>query len=164
MIELPLSRGRVALIDEDDFTNFGGYKWSLTGDRYVTRRALVDGRPRTIYLHRAILDAPKGIFVDHVNGDGLDNRRANLRLCQMSQNIGNSHKWRRPTSSRYKGVCWSKQAGRWQANITINRRMLHLGHFRNEIDAAVAYDRAAIEAFGPFARINFPIDGFAAAS
>jgi hypothetical protein len=104
-------------------------------------------------MHRFILSAPKGIQVDHRDNDGLHNTRGNIRLCTCQQNQGNS----RPTTchtSIFKGVHWDKRDRIWQAKIHINRRSIYLGNFIKEIDAALAYDDAAREYFGEFARLN----------
>jgi hypothetical protein len=105
----------------------------------------------TRLLHRIILDAPKGTDVDHINGNGLDNRRCNLRLATRSQNHAN--RFKKPgTTSRFKGVRFERN--RWHAQIRVQYKKTYLGSFRDEIDAALAYNAAALEAFGEFARIN----------
>jgi hypothetical protein len=108
-----------------------------------------------IPLHRAIINAPKGLYVDHINGDTLDNRRANLRIATNSQNQANRIRLKSGTSSRYRGVTWNKASQKWQAGIKCNLKSTHLGLFESEEEAARAYDRAAREMFGSFARPNF---------
>jgi len=106
-----------------------------------------------IRMHRLILKAQKGQQVDHINGNGLDNRKDNLRFCTSSQNYQNSRK-RKNCSSKYKGVWWHKQSKKWQTGIVLNYKNYHLGYFTNEIEAAKAYDLTAAEFFGEFARLN----------
>ncbi len=106
-------------------------------------------------MHREIIKAPDNLFVDHINLNGLDNRKANLRLATKIQNSRNTPKMKRKTSSKYKGVSYQKRDRIWRAKIKINRRDKHLGSFRDEIDAAEAYDKAAHKYFGEFARPNF---------
>jgi len=106
-------------------------------------------------MHREILDAPDGMQIDHVNGNGLDNRVANLRLCTATQNQRNAVK-RANGSSRFKGVDWNKRQKKWRARITINKRTILIGRYCDEFRAAKAYDKKAIELFGEFANINFP--------
>lgn len=104
-------------------------------------------------MHRIIVDAPAGMVVDHINHDALDNRRANLRVCTQSQNLGNQI--RKLGSSKYKGVSWHKAAQKWHARIQKNDAHVSLGLFDSETDAARAYDSAAREHFGEFALCNF---------
>jgi HNH endonuclease len=95
------------------------------------------------------------VEVDHKSGDGLDNRRENLRICTSSQNQANRRKWQ-GTSSQFKGVGWVRRVGKWQAQLSVNRKGVHLGYFTDEVEAGMAYDSAAREHFGAFAFTNFP--------
>lgn len=111
---------------------------------------------RSIRLHRLILGlTDDGLHGDHENGDGLDNRRPNLRPATRSQNAQNGAP-HRDGSSRFRGVFWSNRENRWQAAIFVNGKTRRLGSFRHEEVAARRYDRAAQECFGQFARLNFP--------
>ncbi len=110
---------------------------------------------RTIYLHRLVMAAPEGVEVDHVNGNPLDNRRANLRLATRSQNAANRPSYR--GSSRFKGVCRANtQSPRWRAWILFEGKSRYLGSYHSEDEAARAYDAAAYEQWGEFAHLNFP--------
>lgn len=154
-IELKLSSGAVALIDVDDWTAVSAYRWHEARDRwgsYAVANVTVEDRRTQIKLHRLITRAPHGQQVDHRNHNGLDNRRANLRIATPSQNAANN----RPTSSRsgYKGVGWHKARGKWRAYITVDRRTRHLGLFDDPWEAAQAYNAAALDAWGEFAYVN----------
>jgi hypothetical protein len=109
-----------------------------------------------VYMHRLVIGAGPGDKVDHVNRDGLDNRRINLRLATSSQNSANriADRRRNGTSSAYKGVSWDKSRQRWTTYITVDGHHRHLGRYATELEAAAAYDAAAEEAWGDFARLN----------
>jgi hypothetical protein len=158
--EIPLTKGAVALVDEEDYAWLSAYRWHAHGRRYAARWANEDGKRRLVYMHRQILGTGPGEQTDHKNGDGLDNRRENLRFCTSAENLRNSRKYRRKggATSRYKGVSWHRRGGKWQACVQVGGKGRHLGHFADERAAALAYDRAAVEHFGEFARPNFPDD------
>lgn len=110
-------------------------------------------KQRDVSMHRIILNAPAGVYVDHINGNGLDNRRSNLRLCTFADNIRNRGKLKDGTS-QYKGVHRLTNSIRWCARITHDGRTMSLGCYASELSAARAYDRAAILKHGEFARTN----------
>lgn len=162
VVEIPLTQGAVALVDEEDAAHLLGFKWLLYrpghGRRYAGRRvAKSHDHGALMAMHRVILAAPQGFDVDHIDGDGLNNTRANLRIATRSQNMANIPK-RPGCSSQFKGVSWNKRSGRWVANIGHNNRVVYLGGFTSELQAALAYDRAARDLFGEFARLNFAQD------
>ena len=148
-----------ALVDAPDLALVSGHTWRpLRGHNgkvyaYANRNGL-------IYMHRLILGTPPGMETDHRNGDGLDNRRANLRVATPSQNSANMGKPARPDrsahTSRFKGVSWDRTRQKWLAKICLNGLHRNLGRYESESDAAHAYDRAAIEAWGEFASVNLP--------
>ena len=156
MAQIPLSQGKFATVDDADLEWLSRSRWSVCkhGCKYAVRRTRRDGKATTERMHRAIMDAPPGMQVDHINGDTLDNRRCNLRLCTNGQNKQNSRGSRK--SSPYKGVILSH--GRWVASIRRNGRTIYLGQYGTPEDAARAYDSKARELFGEFARCNFPED------
>lgn len=154
---IPLSQGKLALIDDDDFETHGQVKWHAMnhGRRtYAVRNVRVGLHSKAIYLHRQIMNAPKGMDVDHINGDTLDNRKCNLRICTRSENLRNRPKDPDNTSG-YKGVHWSKKYNKWQSKIVLQRKTIHLGFFDDPIEAARAYDAKAKEIHGEFAFLNF---------
>lgn len=160
MREILLTRGHIALVDDEDFSSLSLWKWSASSHKNVVYavRNLYSGHTVTIKMHRIVMGLTAGDprYVDHIDGNGLNNRRANLRICTGKQNQGN----RRPNrngSSQYKGVYWSKNRGKWNSQIGKNGKSQYIGCLKNEEEAARAYDEAAFEYFGGFARLNFPL-------
>jgi hypothetical protein len=151
---IPLTKGGVAVVDDGDFEWLSRNSWYLSQNGYAMRSSAKDGVRFCLPMHRAITDAPSGMHVDHINGDKLDNRRENLRVCTPAQNQGNrvAHAGR-----RFKGVIYQQKiAPKVRAEIRRDGRARHLGCFSTEEEAARAYDRAAREQWGEFARLNFP--------
>ncbi len=168
MRAIQLTRGYVALVDDEDYALVASYSWSALPRRHTvyaqtSTRGLYS--QTAILMHRLILGAKHGEQVDHVNGDGSDNRRANLRFATQRQNTQNQTRKAAGTSSKYKGVNWEARRSKWLAQIRGgplcadgSAKKLHLGYFLSERDAALAYDRAARRHFGEFAGLNFPED------
>jgi hypothetical protein len=160
VLQIPLTKGHVAIIDAEDAPKVNGLSWyalvSASSEQIyaATRDKRVRGKSAILLMHRLITDAPVGMMVDHENRNGLDNRKGNLRVCTQSQNMANQ-KRRSIGSSAYKGVSWSKWMNRWKACVQFNYRIVHIGYFSDEIDAAKAYDSKARELFGEYARCNF---------
>lgn len=140
--------GAVVIVDEDDHARLCGYKWRLTTKGYAYR-----SHKGELRMHREIMGLQKrdGLVVDHINGNKLDNRRSNLRVCTVRQNNLNSPVTKR-NKSGYKGVHWDKKYGAWRTSIQINRRTKHLGWFQDKELAYELYCLAADMAFGEFAR------------
>lgn len=158
--EIPLTQGKVALVDAEDYDWLMGWKWrvlhsaaNLWYARRTVRKISGDAHRKDEFMHRVIMEAPKGIDTDHINGDGLDNRRYNLRICTHQQNIRNQRPQINRTS-QYKGVSKHSRTGRWQCGIQHNSKVIWLGYFDNEEEAGLAYNTAATELFGEFARLN----------
>lgn len=151
---IPLTRGRHAVIDTDDLPLVLGRAWQAKRRR-GTWYAQSSGREA---MHRVIMGfGPGDPHVDHIDGDGLNNRRSNLRPATKAQNRANGRG--RGGTSAYKGVSWRSDRGRWRAVICIDGSFMSLGSFDSEIDAALAYDAAATEAWGEFALLNQPEAG-----
>jgi hypothetical protein len=157
MREIPLTKGAVTLVDDDDFVMLARHRWYLHSGGYAARvdsRRAQRGVPqnKTLLMHRVILQLATGEYADHIDGNKLNNTRANLRRCCHRENCRN----RRPRNGRrYKGV--KRQRGKtFRATITIDGDHIHLGNFPTAEEAARAYDTAATTYFGAFARLNFP--------
>ena len=178
MTSIPLSRrgtkhlGVFAVIVDDDIAPMvAAFRWRALAQGsgpnrrvYAVRRVtLDDGRPADLRMHRVIWERvngpiPPGFEVDHIEpGElgGLDNRLSNLRLTTKALNQANSRRPKNNTSG-FKGVWWQKQAQRWRADIVVDGRKVHIGYFEDKVAAALAYDAAARQFFGEFARVNFP--------
>lgn len=156
--EIPLTMNAFAIVDDDDYEKVAAFKWRCHVNRvgrvhrrYAVRTVYLGGRNSTLLLHRVLLSPSPEMHVDHINGDGLDNRRANLRICTCSENLRNQ----RPRGrSGFKGVTW--RGPNWAASLVIAGKHTHLGMFATAEEAARAFDRAAVANLGPFARLNFP--------
>jgi hypothetical protein len=158
---IPLTQGKVTKVGQRDFEKLRVYKWFAKRERttwYARRHVKKNNKLKCFIMHRVIMNAPEGMVVDHINGDGLDNRRANLRVCTIQQNSCNRRIIEKGTS-RYKGVSRSKGSKKWRAIIYSKNEQIDLGYFDNEIEAAKAYDEAALKYHGKFARLNFPKTG-----
>jgi len=158
--EIELSQGFVALVDDQDYEFLNQFSWSVHGSpRSKTRYARrgdrrADGRVIFVTMHRQIMCPPKGVTVDHVNQDGLDNRKANLRYATSQQNSFNRTRVR--TKSPYRGVRLQTRGGGWQAHIRVDGHLKALGTYRTAEEAARVYDQNALKHQGSFAVLNFP--------
>lgn len=150
---LGISNGFHTIIDDQDYNEISKFKWSAETSRSGGVYAVRAERGKRIKMHRLILNAEKGQEVDHINGDGLDNRRSNLRLATHRQNAMNVPKKDRGRS-RFKGVSWRADRGKWRATINVNYKQSYLGLFSDEVSAAKAYNEAAIFHYGKFAHLN----------
>lgn len=144
----------VALVDDADFDALACYRWKLNSHGYVVRTVYTDdGRRTYVCLHREIMQAQRGQYVDHISGDTLDNTRANLRFATQSQNLANRRLFKN-SSSGFKGVIF--QHRKWRARIQKDERDLYLGFYDDLRSAALAYDYAAKLLYGDFANLNLP--------
>lgn len=149
---IPLTKGEEALIDIDDFGLVSGKSWQCLNYKYAVGTTDKTSGRKTVLIHRVIAKAGKEYEVDHVNGNGLDNRKCNLRICTRAENVRNLKVQNRNKSSQYKGVSFYK--GRWQSKIQHNKRCIWLGYFASENEAAKAYNNAASKYFKEFAKLN----------
>ena len=160
MRKIPISQGKYALVDDKDFEWLNQWKWFVCKNgqmMYVHRNerneSIKEKRKQiTVSMHRSIMKTPKGMDTDHINGDGLDNRRSNLRICTHAENTKNKRKTY--GTSRYKGVHWCKHNKRWYSYITHNKKQTFVGSFNNERSGAIAYNKAAKKYHGIFAKLN----------
>jgi len=148
--QIPLGDGYYAYVDAADYEWLNQWTWHVQNG-YAVRWE----KGKVIFMHREILKPPRGKMGDHVNGNRLDDTRANLRVCTRPENSRNKSK-PHGTSSRFRGVSYRKDSGKWYARIRFEGKLIHLGLFTEEVEAARAYDRKAVELFGEFARLNFP--------
>lgn len=158
-VSIPLTQGKVALIDAEDAPRISAHKWYAlrcrNGAYYaVTKMWGADGKRKVIGMHRVIMDAPSHLDVDHRSRDTLDNRRSNLRLATPSQNKANGLPYRN-NHSGFKGV-YPQGSGRWQAQVRYHGILHYCGSYDTREEAARAYDARARELFGAFACPNFP--------
>lgn len=153
---ITLTRGHVATIDAEDLHIVQGFHWSARVSRntvYGQRACWQTGKGRLIRLHREIMRAPANMQVDHISGDGLDNRKANLRLATNAQNACNQG-IRTTNSSGLKGVGWRSDIGKWRACIMVDGKQISLGCFDTPVQASLAYERASRQYHGDFGRIR----------
>lgn len=150
-----LTKGKTAIVDDEDFELLSQWKWQLYSGGYARRSYRKNGKSMNVAMHRFILKLPKGLYTDHINGNRLDNRKENLRVCSYRENAYNRVK-RTGTSSIFKGVYWHKHNKAWLTGIRLKEGKLKVvGYFKNEIHAAMAYDIWAKELYGEFAKLNF---------
>lgn len=156
--ELPLNKGRVTLIDEEDFAEVSGFTWrvhpcSRGHSPYVVTSMWIDGVRKSVALHRYLMRAKPGQYVDHKNRDTFDNRRENLRFCSHRDNTRNRSYSK--LSDLPKGV-YKRERSNYYSAIVVDARQISLGSYMTATEAAVAYDIAADHLFGEFAALNFP--------
>ena len=150
--EIPLTQGKVALVDTEDYDYLNQWKWftfKCRNTNYATRKY----QGKMLLMHRYIMKPSFDMQIDHINMDGLDNRRDNLRICYHVQNLMNTKKHFDNTSG-YKGVCYHKLKRKWVVRINVNKKQIHLGYFIEKEDAALVYNEAALKYHGEFARLN----------
>jgi|SRR6185312_12040017 len=154
---IQLTKGYKAIVDDEDFKFLNQWKWQYqhSGCGYAGRGQREKGEMKTILMHRLIMQAPKNKFVDHINRNGLDNRKSNLRLCKPYGGNNWNRSKSKNCSSKYRGISWNETKKGWMVAIMKNRRSYNIGFFKEEHHAAMAYDIAAKDLHGEFANLNF---------
>ncbi len=160
MKEIELTQGHFALVDDEDYDYLSQWKWyakfnKATKSFYAARSSITaNGSQKTILMHRVVMNiSDSGMMADHKNHDTLNNCKLNLRIATSSQNCANRRR-HISRASKYLGVCWHKQKNKWCAMIQKDYKNIHIGYFSDEIEAARARDKKAIELFGEFANLN----------
>jgi len=157
MKTIELTQGKVTTVDDDMYSYLMQWKWYArkgTNTFYAERNSGGIFSRRCFSIHRVVMDAPDNMLVDHIDGNGLNNCRSNLRVCTHSENMKNSQKHSNNTSG-YKGVAWDEENKKWRAHIMVNRKHIQLGRFSTPEEAARVYDVAAKLYHGKFAKTNF---------
>lgn len=158
MKRIPLTKGFEALVDDEDFDHLNLLSWHTNvggKNPYAITAKRINKKSKKFKMHRMLLNVTDPTqLVDHINGDTLDNRKENLRVTTYLGNSQNCKKTTRKTHSKYKGVTWSKKKSKWQASIRTDNKLKWLGYFNIELDAAFAYNEAALKYHGEFACLN----------
>lgn len=156
MKEINLTQGMIALVDDEDFSELNKYKWYPSA--YTKSKTTYAYTCEGYFMHRMVMGiTDKGLVVDHIDHNGLNNQKNNLRIITQSQNMMNRSSLQTNNKSGYQGVCWDKRRNKWKSYIKINRKLINLGRFKDKEEAARAYDKKAKELFGEFCgNLNFP--------
>lgn len=157
-LKITLTHGeKFTIVDAADYNLIKGFRWAYHPRGYAVtgQQKLASWHKKHVFLHDYLMRPPRDFCVDHIDGNGLNNTRANLRVCTHSENHGNKRKLK-GASSKYKGVSWCNTYNKWVALVCCKGKQYHCGRFSSEIKAALAYDTRAKELFGEFALTNFP--------
>lgn len=159
MKKIPLTKGKYAIVDDEDYPYISRFKWQLSGDGYFAVRAFHNNgsKSASVYMHQLLIEARVGVVTTHINNDGLDNRKENLAYCSRSH-WSQSKEWPKEKkalcSSKYKGVTFRKRQNKWSATISLHGKYIHIGSFLTEKEAAKAYNAKALELYGENAYQN----------
>lgn len=153
MKKIPLTQGKFAVVDDEDFSFLIQWKWHFGNGGYAIRADYSSGQRVWFRMHRLLIETPSHLMTDHINGNKLDNRKINLRICTNAQNMRNTGLKTNNTSG-HKGVSYDKERQKWSSQITFNYKLYHLGRFLTKEEAIIAYNMKAKDLFGEFAYIN----------
>lgn len=153
MQKIPLTKGKYALVDDEDFEALNRHKWYYSQGYAMRDEWLGSSKKKHLQMHRVIMDTPAGNDTDHLNRDKLDNRRENLRVCTRSQNSVNKGIQKNSTTG-FKGVHFFKRTGKWMSYVHLDKKRVYLGYFASPEAAATAYNKAVSEHYGEFALLN----------
>lgn len=158
MKKIPLTRGKFALVDDEDYNYLMQWKWICSAVGYAVRSEYSRDEhgkrvQKAIWMHRVILKIQDNLLTDHIDCDKLNNQKANLRSCTHGENMMN-FKIKKNNTSGFKGVHWAKREQKWVSRIGVNGKKKLLGYFSCKIQAAKAYNDAAKHHFGEFAKLN----------
>jgi hypothetical protein len=151
---IELTQGFFTTVDDEDFERLLQYKWHYHLGYARTNVTISPGKQKTLLMHSLIMGVVEGLEIDHINGDGINNRKSNLRSVTHAQNTRNLGMRKKETSSMYKGVSWHTRMNKWMSYIRFNGEKRYLGYYEIEESAALAYNEAATLLFGEFARPN----------
>jgi hypothetical protein len=157
MKQIPLTKGKFALVDDEDFDWLNQWKWHLWSNKRkenFPRYACRSSSNRKVFMHRVIVDATDGMEPNHIDGNGLNNQRGNLLIGTHMQNMQGFRLKRKNVTSLYRGVWWDKCDQKWYCQIIVDKKRKYLGRFDEETEAACKYNEAALEYFGRFAHLN----------
>ena len=157
MKEIQLTQGKVALVDDEDYEYLNKFKWNAyeCGNTFYARRSITVSKNKqtVIYMHRFIMKPNKAMVIDHLDGNPLNNQKNNLRICTHAENMRNRKK-NVNNKSGYKGVSLDKNLNKFRCKLYMNGKTIQIGYFINPIDAARAYNEAALKYHGEFANLN----------
>lgn len=155
--EIQLTQGQVAIVDDEDFDYLNQFKWyanNMSGKFYAVRGLRINKKiAACLLMHRVIMNPEKGMVVDHLDRNPLNNQKSNLRICTQGENSRNRN-FNINNKSGFKGVHWHKAGKKWISRININKEILYLGLFTDVKEAAKTYNEAALKYHGKFANIN----------
>lgn len=154
MKKINLGDGFFAWLDLEDYERLHKYSWYLKSKSNSMYSVRFITRTKSVYMHHDILKSHPGMIIDHIDGNGLNNKKENLRIGTYQQNAQNARKTNKDTTSKYKGVHYRKPMKKWVARIGVNYKRISLGYYVLEKEAALAYNTKALELFGEYARIN----------
>lgn len=152
MKKLKLTKGKFAIVDDEDYKYLNQWKWQYSSRGYAVRQKYINGKYKEIQLHRIVNNTPDGYQTDHINQDRLDNRKLNLRNCTNQQNSFNAS-LRKDSFSKIRGVSFHKYAHKWRAHIGVLGKHMSLGYFLNIEDAKEARQKAERKYFGEFSTL-----------